>query len=69
MDASRFDTLARSLGAPRSRRGLLATLTGTVLTAALGLTNGRNQNIHVLPEVMQFEVILSSKAGADNIPA
>ncbi len=37
MDASRFDTLARSLGAPRSRRGLLATLTGTVLTAALGL--------------------------------
>jgi lipopolysaccharide transport system ATP-binding protein len=34
------------------------------LTAALGLTNGRNQNIHVLPEIMQFEVILSSKAGA-----
>lgn len=37
MEDRRFDTLARSMGAIRSRRRLLAALTGAALTGTLSL--------------------------------
>jgi hypothetical protein len=39
MDYRRFDTLARAIGAIRSRRAVLTTLTGSVLAGAVGLAD------------------------------
>ena len=41
MDGDRFDALARTWGAARSRRGALRLLAGGALGAVLGLPAGR----------------------------
>jgi hypothetical protein len=56
MDASRFDTLARSLGANRSRRSVLVALTGATLAGALGL---------VEPEVAAARKRASARCGSN----
>ena len=50
MDDRRFDTLARSIGAIRSRRGVFATLTSAAIAGTLGLDERVEASNHKLAD-------------------